>query len=230
MDDEQARRDVRRRTPAMPTEPSSEFSHPRSVDILTTEHWGLLSTRTLGYQEMFGRTTIFIAILSATFVALALLAQATRFGRETLALAVVLFSVSLFIGVTTFVRCVAINYEDARWLEGIRQLRRAYLQIAPELKPYLTREPSAGERALAHGSPQRLRNVAISLTTTSSVVAALDSALVGSLVGVVGALTGIGLAIDVTVGAVASVVSAGLHVRYAAQYRRSHSPSDSDHE
>jgi hypothetical protein len=114
------------------------------------------------------------------------------------------------------VRCAAINYEDARWLEGIRQLRRAYLQMAPESKPYLTREPSAGERALAHGSPQRLRNVAISLTTTSSVVAALDSALVGSLVGVVGALTGIGLAIDVTVGAVASVVSAGLHVRYAA--------------
>jgi hypothetical protein len=27
-------------------------------------HWSLLSTRSLGYQEMFGRATIFIAILS----------------------------------------------------------------------------------------------------------------------------------------------------------------------
>jgi len=29
---------------------------PRALDILTTEHWSLLSTRTLGYQEMFGLT------------------------------------------------------------------------------------------------------------------------------------------------------------------------------
>lgn len=26
---------------------------PRAVQILTTEHWSLLSARTLGYQEMF---------------------------------------------------------------------------------------------------------------------------------------------------------------------------------
>jgi hypothetical protein len=45
------------------------------VEILTTEHWSLLSTRTLGYQEVFGRTSIFVAILSAAVIALALLAQ-----------------------------------------------------------------------------------------------------------------------------------------------------------
>ncbi len=61
---------------------------PRAVSILTTEHWSLLSARTLAYQEMFGRTTIFIAILSATIVALAPLAQATGFGRPTLWLAI----------------------------------------------------------------------------------------------------------------------------------------------
>jgi|SRR5450432_101587 hypothetical protein len=53
---------------------------PRALQILTTEHWSLLSTRTLGYQEMFGRTTIFVAALSGTVVALALVAQATHFG------------------------------------------------------------------------------------------------------------------------------------------------------
>lgn len=64
---------------------------------------------------MFGRTTIFTAILSAVIVAVALVAEATQFGRETLTFALVLFSVVLFIGVATFVRAVAINYEDARW-------------------------------------------------------------------------------------------------------------------
>src|SRR6266487_5473135 len=87
------------------------LADPRALEILTTEHWSLLSARTLGYQEMFGRTTIFIAILSATIVALALLAQATGFGRPTLWLALPLILVALFIGLATFVRSVTINYE-----------------------------------------------------------------------------------------------------------------------
>jgi hypothetical protein len=70
---------------------------PRALDILTTEHWSLLSTRTLGYQEMFGRTTVFVAILSGTVVALALLAQATHFRREALWSALTLMTVALFI-------------------------------------------------------------------------------------------------------------------------------------
>jgi membrane protein required for beta-lactamase induction len=74
--------------------PKKGLDDPRAVDILTTEHWSLLSTRTLGYQEMFGRATIFISILSAAVIALALLAQATQFGRETLLLALLLMSVA----------------------------------------------------------------------------------------------------------------------------------------
>jgi len=77
---------------------------PRALDILTAEHWSLLSARTLGYQEMFGRVTIFIGVLSGTVIALALLAQATRFGREMLSFAAVLVVVCMFIGLATFER------------------------------------------------------------------------------------------------------------------------------
>ena len=128
---------------------------PRALDILTTEHWSLLSTRTLGYQEMFGRATIFVGVLSGAIVGLALLAQATHFGRETLAFALVLFSVSLFIGIATFVRSVAINYEDARWVAGMTLLRSAYLQMVPELKPFFVspHEPSVEGRTMPYGSP-----------------------------------------------------------------------------
>src|SRR6266699_2540336 len=130
------------RLPQNPSEPTRSdraktgLDDPRAVDILTTEHWSLLSTRTLGYQEMFGRATIFVGVLSATLVALALLAQATHFGRGTLLLALLLISVVLFIGVVTFVRSVAINYEDARWVAGMNLLRHAYLEIVPELEPF----------------------------------------------------------------------------------------------
>jgi hypothetical protein len=200
---------------------------PRAVDILTTEHWSLLTSRTLGYQEIFGRTTIFVAILSATIVALALMAQATQFSPLSLLLAALLMTVNLFIGLMTFARSVAINYEDARWVAGMNLLRHAYLKIVPELEPFFItgHEPRADQQSLAHGAPQHPRNLAKSLTTTSSVVAALNSVLAGALAGDVAVLFGGGRTFAIAIGAAISLVSAALHVLYAARYRERHAPS-----
>jgi hypothetical protein len=200
---------------------------PRALQILTTEHWSLLSTRTLGYQEMLGRTTIFIAALSGSVVALALLAQATHFGHQVLYSALLLISVMLFLGLATFVRSVAINSDDARWVTGMNLLRSAYLKMVPELEPFFVtgHDPKTSPRSLHHGSRQRFVNLAQSLTTTSSVVAILNSVLIGSLVSDVGALLGATPAIFVASGAAFSLLSAGLHVRYAARFREGHSPT-----
>ena len=73
---------------------------------------------------------------------------------------------------------------------GMDLLRNAYLRIAPELEPFFVtgHEPGGDRTALAHGSRQRPGNLASSLTTTSAVVAALDSILAGSLASDIGAL------------------------------------------
>jgi hypothetical protein len=47
------------------------------AQILASEHWSLLSTRTNTWTEMFSRATMFITLLSAAVVAIALVAQAT---------------------------------------------------------------------------------------------------------------------------------------------------------
>jgi hypothetical protein len=60
------------------------------------------------------------------------------------------------------------------------------------------------------------------LTTTSGVVAALDSILAGSLASDLGGLFNAGLVLYLLLGAAVSLVSAALHVRYAARFRRSH--------
>lgn len=202
---------------------------PRAVDILTTEHWSLLSTRALGYQEMFARTTIFTAILSATVVALALMAQATRFSRETLWVALLMIPVDLFIGITTFLRSVKINLDDARWVTGMNQLRDAYLKIVPDLEPYFVaaHTSDAELRSLHHGKPQHLGNLAGSLTTTSSTVATLNSVLAGAIAGDISALLGRSTLFSVLVGGVVSIVSGIVHVRYAARFRERHSPTSS---
>jgi hypothetical protein len=100
-------------------------------------------------------------------------------------------------------------------------LRHAYLTIVPELEPFFVTGHSLDADApmLGYGSPQRLANIASSLTTTSGVVAALNSLLAGSLASGVGVMFAGGLSVDVAAGVVVSLASAVLHVRYAARFR-----------
>ena len=79
------------------------------LQILTTEHWSLLSTRALSWNETSSRTAAFLAALSGAVVALVLVAQATAFGEGLVTFALLILPVVLFLGVATFVRLVQIN-------------------------------------------------------------------------------------------------------------------------
>jgi hypothetical protein len=60
--------------------PSRDPEAVSKLQILATEHWSLLATRALTYQESLGRVNMFLAILSGAVIALALVAQADHFG------------------------------------------------------------------------------------------------------------------------------------------------------
>jgi hypothetical protein len=45
---------------------------PHALQILTTEHWSLLASRSMGYTEAMSRVSIFVAALTGSVVALAL--------------------------------------------------------------------------------------------------------------------------------------------------------------
>jgi hypothetical protein len=107
-----------------------------ALQILSTEHWSLLAARSLVYTEAMARTSIFIAALAGSVVALALVAQATDFGSGFAAFALVLLPAVYFIGLATIVRLVQVNWEDGRWVQGMNRIRNAYLQMAPELEAY----------------------------------------------------------------------------------------------
>jgi hypothetical protein len=85
---------------------------PQALQILTTEHWSLLSARSLGTTEAMSRASIFVAALSGAVVALALIAQATDFGDGFVAFALVLLPVVYFLSVTTVARLGQVNLED----------------------------------------------------------------------------------------------------------------------
>src|ERR671937_3135036 len=96
------------------------------LQVLATEHWSLLATRSLTYNEALGRVTIFLAILSGAVIALALVAQADSFGRTSISIAIPVLCVVLFTGVATVRRLVMLNTEDFRWVIGMNRLRHAY--------------------------------------------------------------------------------------------------------
>jgi hypothetical protein len=113
-----------------------ESAAAAKVQILATEHWSLLATRSLTYTEGLSRVTIFLAILSGAVIALALVAQADHFGMAFSANAILLLSVVLFTGVATIARLNALNRDDYRWVIGMNRLRNAYLELHPELEPH----------------------------------------------------------------------------------------------
>src|SRR5688500_15728852 len=94
--------------------PATSLDDERAITILTTEHWSLLSARSLAYNEAFVRGGMFLTFLSMTFVALALFSSAMSFGEDFLTVAAVLLGFDFVIGLTTYARIMGANLDDMR--------------------------------------------------------------------------------------------------------------------
>jgi hypothetical protein len=174
---------------------------PHAMHILSTEHWSLLSARSLGYTESMNRVSMFIAALSGAVVALALVAQATDFGTGFHAFALVLLPVVWFLGFVTIIRLGQVNREDAIWVQGMNRIRNAYLEIAPELEPYFVTSK--------HDDMHGVLTSSLAITeipkyqgfvSVPGVVAVLDAVVAGAIAGIAGLAAGAGTGLALGVG------------------------------
>jgi hypothetical protein len=190
---------------------------PHALQILTTEHWSLLAARSLVYTEAMSRAAIFVSALTGSVVALALVAQATEFESGFVAFALVLLPVVYFLGVVTIVRISQVNWEDARWVQGMNRIRNAYLELAPELEPYFVTsryDDSLGIMATAiamGGRPPWTQ----AFVAVPGVVAVVNSVVAGSTVGIAALAMDLGTAAALAVGAVFFLVSLGSFALWA---------------
>jgi hypothetical protein len=106
------------------------------LQILTTEHWSLLASRGLAWNEAFARAGMYLSTLSATLVALGLIGGIDGFGDVFFTFAFVVLPVALFIGIGAWLRMSVSNYHEAQTVFGMNRIRGAYLEIAPDLEPY----------------------------------------------------------------------------------------------
>ena len=118
------------------TRPTSPEPSSGRLQVLATEHWSLLATRSLTYTESFSRVSMFLSVLTGAVVALALFAQVDHFHETFVMAAILILTVVVFVGLVTIGRVGALNRENVRWVTGMNRLRHAYLEMYPDLEPY----------------------------------------------------------------------------------------------
>jgi hypothetical protein len=180
-------------TAAEPTTLGPGLDDPRALQILSTEHWSLLTARSLVYNEAFARSGMFLAFLSATLLVLGLISTATGFSEPFLIVAAIVLALDLFVGFSTLGRIGGASNEDLRYLQGMNRLRHAYHEMVPGLDRYFitSRYDDFDSVAAFYGpaSPSAIRGLLHGLTTAPGMLAVICCALAGALVGVVLLLT-----------------------------------------
>ena len=170
----------------MAGEPTDPALGPHAASILAAEHWSLLAARSLIWNEAMSRATVFLTTLSASIIALALLADATGFGSQTTTLALVLLPIVFFLGIATYARQVQINTEEFELVLAMNRLRHAYLQIEPGLERYFTTGHHDDERGMIAtymlDGPSRRWLLVHFMVNTPMIVATVDAALAAAIV------------------------------------------------
>ena len=206
-----------------PTPPAgagpSEVTAAMRLQILSTEHWSLLASRSLAWNESFSRAGMFLSTLSGAIVALALVAQATAFGEGFRVFALVILPVVLLVGVGTVLRMGISNWHDAMCVVGMNRIRAAYMEMAPDTRRYFvmgTTDDQPGvdlTMAVQPSTPLLVRMLA----STPLLVTVLDGILVAGILALLVLQLGGASALGLVIGAVGFLVTVGGFTWYATR-------------
>jgi hypothetical protein len=205
------------------------------AQILATEHWSLLATRSATWQEIFSRTGTFLTILSATVVALSLVVQATGFGTSFRIFAFVVLPIVLLVGLGTFFRLVEADIEDAWLVIGMNRLRQAYLELAPDLERYFVTGYHDDEPGMLQTySFRRPIGLTHLLSGSPVIVGIIDALLAGVLATITCQALGAAVEIQVAVGLLVALGAAatlgGIFLRRVNRFRHNYRPRFPGHD
>jgi hypothetical protein len=212
------------RAASIPT-PTSGEDQARRVQLLTTEHWSLLATRSMSWNEAFSRTGTFLSTLSAGTVSLALAGPAMTFGPAFSLFALVILSVILFLGIATYVRLVQVNNEDLYWVYGMNRLRGAYARMVPGIEhEFITGHTvDAAGFARTFGAINVTTDISVlhAFVTTPAIVGVIASVVFGVIVGLLTSLVTTSALTAVGAGAIGAAIGIGLMLRYGlTEYKK----------
>lgn len=205
---------------AAPPPAGPQFSE-RELYILAAEHSSQASARSLAYNEAFVRIGSFLSFISISFVALALIAQATSFGEPFLGIAAIILAFDFIIGLITFGRILGTTSDDLRAVQAMARVRHGYLQVAPHLAPYFsdgTTDDREGVMRTYRVPESGLRGVLYALTTSTGMTAIIVALVGGMLAGVLAMLAGSGAELALGLGCVSTILIFAAAGAAAAKY------------
>ncbi|MGR2751573.1 hypothetical protein [Agromyces arachidis] len=182
------------------------------AQMLATEHWSLLASRSTTQSELLTRIAIYLTLVSAGLVTLSVLGNATGFRGWFGVAAISVLALLALLGFITQTRVLNGMTEDLAYVIAMNRLRGAYLDLDPGLAPYLLSSANDDELG-AHRTyfPFGARP-SQPFASSMTVIASVESAMVGLLVGAV--VTSFGGATAVAVG-VGVAVAVGWFVLWA---------------
>ena len=168
-----------------PGTPNEAVSSSVRAQLLATEHWSLLASRSTTQNELLVRIAIFLTLVSASVVSLALVGQATEFDGRFDVFTILLFSILLLVGTLTLLRVLNGGDEDLAYVIGMNRLRAAYTEIDPGIDHYFVSSRYDDDRGIGqtyayfpHGS-----EVLQPLASSMMFILVVDAVVAGVLAG-----------------------------------------------
>jgi heme O synthase-like polyprenyltransferase len=195
----------------LPVELSSQL-----ITIMTTEHYNLQMGRSMSISETNGRASLFVGAVSSGLVALAFVGQLSHLGTAFFVFSLVVLPTLFLMGLITFERVRQSGSADVIYARGINRIRHLYLEYAPQMQPYFIlsahddREGMFGQEAMRTSWVQGFLSIA-------SMIAIINSVLIGSFVGLLLAAFTFPLWVCSSVGGVVFLGSVALHERYQSE-------------
>jgi hypothetical protein len=191
------------------------------AQLLATEHWSLLATRSMVTSEMLTRMATLLALVSSSIVGLALIGQVTRFDWRFVTFALILDGMLFVIGSLTHMRVWNASMEDLAHVIGMNRLRAAYVEIDPAIARYLVTSPHDDPAGIWQtynhlAGPNMRSNV---LASSATFITFVNSGLLGAFFALVAIAFGAPTAVVIAAAAFGAVSFA---VVYLALGRRSY--------
>ena len=167
----------------------TEASPPPAVraQLLATEHWSLLATRSTAQTEVLSRITTFLMLVSSSIVSLALVGQVTHFGSAFIVFALVLVGMLVVIGTLTQIRVGNAAIEDLGLVIGMNRLRAGYVQLDPGVERYFVTSAHDDSESVwrTYNHLVGPRPILQPLASSGTFITVLNAALAGLFVGLI---------------------------------------------
>ncbi|ASD22339.1 hypothetical protein B7495_09770 [Cryobacterium sp. LW097] len=177
-----------------PAGPNPEVPPAVRAQLLATEHWSLLASRSTTQGEVLTRISMFLYLVSAGLVSLALAGQATQFDEGFPGFALTVLGIILLVGILTQVRVTNVSMEDLAYVLAMNRLRAAYVELDPGVAPYLMAsrfDDLPGTQTTYYFLGGKPRNFSQVLGSSMMFIIAVNSTLLGLLLA--GITLGLGL-------------------------------------